>query len=89
MKEGLLERMARKLDLPAEIVAGLPKVEVSGCRDIYVQNHKGVLLYETNEIHINGGHVILKLRGQGFVLKAMNASELRIEGLIFGLDFEY
>lgn len=89
MKEGFLEKAARKLEMPAEVVAGLPRVEIKGCREVYIENHRGLLLYEQNEMHVNGGQVVVKLTGQGFVIKAMNATELRVEGLLFGVEFEY
>ena len=89
MKESFLEKAARKLEMPADIVAGLPKLEIKGCREIYIENHQGILQYERGEMSINGGQVVIKLRGEGFIIKAMNASELRIEGLLFGVDFEF
>lgn len=89
MKESFLEKAARRLEMPADIVAGLPKLEIKGCREIYIENHRGILLYERDEMRINGGQVVIKLRGEGFIIKAMNATELRIEGLLFGVDFEF
>ncbi len=84
-----MEKAARRLEMPADVIAGLPRLEIKGCREVYIENHRGLLLYESNEMRINGGQVMIKLRGEGFVIKAMNATELRIEGLLFGVDFEY
>jgi len=84
-----LEKAARKLEMPTDIVAGLPRLEIKGCRELYIENHRGILLYEGGEMHINGGQAVIKLKGDGFIIKAMNASELRIEGLLFSIEFEY
>ena len=37
-------------------------------------------------IHISGGKLIVKVRGTGLELKAMNARELLITGTIFSVD---
>ncbi|GHV33300.1 sporulation protein YqfC [Clostridia bacterium] len=88
MKTSAREHAARLLSLPADIVAGLPRVQIVGCREILVENHKGVLLCEPNAIDI-GGDVIIKLRGEGLVIAAMNAADLLVRGQIFSVEFEY
>ena len=85
-KEGLLERTAEVFDLPGDVVAGLPRVELLGDRQLRMENHKGILAYGTEEIHISGGKLIVKVRGAGLTLLAMNASELLITGEIAGVD---
>jgi len=85
-KEGLLERTAEVFDLPGDVVAGLPRVEITGNRELRMENHRGILAYGSQEIHISGGKLILKVRGEGLELKSMNAGELLIGGTIFGVD---
>ena len=85
-KEGLLERTAEVFDLPGDVVAGLPRVELLGDRQLRMENHKGILAYGSEEIHISGGKLIVKVRGANLTLRAMNASELLITGEITGVD---
>lgn len=85
-REGLLERTAEVFDLPGEVVAGLPRIEVTGNRELRMENHKGILAYGTEEIHISGGKLIIKVRGAKLELLSMNAGELRIGGMITGVD---
>lgn len=87
MKQTFMERAAHVLDFPADVLAGLPRIEIKGCREVYIENQKGLLSYDTDEIHINGGQVKIILKGEGFIIKAMNATELRIEGVVSGLEF--
>ena len=89
MKESFLERAARKLDIPADLAAGAPKIVIRGYRDIYIENHKGLLEYGTQEIHIDAGDATLKLTGEGFHIRAMAAGELRLEGLLFKVEFVF
>ena len=87
-REGLLERTAQVLDLPGAVVAGLPRVELTGSRELRMENHKGILAYGTEEIHVSGGKLILKIRGKGLELKAMTAGELRVTGSITALEIQ-
>lgn len=84
--DGLLVKAAQVLDLPGDVVAGLPRVEMTGNRELRMENHKGILAYGPDEIHISGGRLVVKVRGAHLELKSMNASELLIGGTIFGVD---
>ena len=87
MKESFLEKAARKMDIPADLTAGVPRIVIHGYREIYIENHQGLLEYGAREVHINGGEAVLKLTGEGFHIRAMTAGELRLEGLIFKVEF--
>ncbi len=81
-KFGFLERTAETFDLPAEALAGLPKLELVGDCELRVENHKGILAYSGEEIHISGGIYMIKIAGQGLELRAMTGIELLITGKI-------
>lgn len=85
-RRGLLEKTAEALDLPGEIVAGLPHIELTGSHELRMENHKGILAYGSEEIHISGGKLIVKVRGKNLELRAMNAGHLLVTGTIQGLD---
>lgn len=85
-REGLLEKTAEVFDLPGDLVAGLPRIEITGTRELRMENHKGILAYGSEEIHVSGGKLVMKVRGTDLELKAMNASELLITGNILGVD---
>ena len=85
-RRGLLEKTAEALDLPGEIVAGLPHIELTGSRQLRMENHKGILAYGSEEILISGGKLVVKVRGKDLELRAMNAGQLLITGAIQGVD---
>ena len=85
-KKNLLERAARLLDLPGDVVAGLPRVELTGDRELRMENHRGILAYGSQEIQISGGRLVVKVRGEDLELRAMNAGELLITGTLRGVD---
>ena len=79
---GFLERTAEVFDLPADAVAGLPKLELVGDTELRVENHKGILSYGQEEIHISGGICLIKISGHGLELLAMTGLELLITGKV-------
>lgn len=89
LKKNLWEKAADVLDLPADVLAGLPRLEILGCRHLLMENHKGIIEYGDEEIDLNGGQVIVKVRGKGLELRAMNASELSLGGIIFSIEFVF
>ncbi len=85
----LRERASGTLDLPGEVLADLPRVEITGGQKLTVENHKGLLACGENEIRVAGRHINLTIRGDSLVLETMSSRELSVTGRIFGLDFEY
>ena len=85
-KERLLERTAEALELPGDVVAGLPRIELTGDRELRMENHRGILAYGSDEIQIAGGRLVVKVRGENLELLAMNAGELLITGALRGVE---
>ena len=77
-----LERTAEMFDLPADGIAGVPRLELVGDGELRVENHKGILAYGREEIHISGGIYPIKISGQDLELRAMTGIELLITGKI-------
>ena len=85
-RESLLERASQALDIPADAVAGLPRLELLGDRELRMEYHRGILAYGTEEIHISGGKLVVRVRGAGLELRSMNPTELLITGRIASLE---
>jgi len=85
-KGGLLLRATRAFDLPADGLAGLPRVELIGKQELRMEGHRGILAYGPEEIHISGGRLVVQVRGRGLELRAMNPEELLITGEISAVE---
>ena len=86
-RSDILERTAELFDVPGIAAAGQPRVTVTGCRKIQIENHRGVLQYDENEIDVNCTGMIIKIRGNGLILDAMSDIELAATGTIFSVEF--
>lgn len=84
-RESMLEKTVQALNLPPD-VAGLPRIELLGDKELRVESHKGILAYGTEEIHISGGKLVIRVLGSGLELRSMNASELLITGRISSVE---
>ena len=80
------EKVAQVFSLPADVIAGLPLLELTGDRQLRVEGHRGILAYDPREIHIGGGKLTIRVRGLDLELKVMNRLELLITGQIFGVE---
>lgn len=85
-KLSLRERTAQLLELPADGAVGLPRAELTGDRELYLEHYKGILSYGREEIHVDGGAWVLRVLGRDLELKAMREGELRIVGWVTGLE---
>ena len=83
----VLSTVAELFDLPADVVAGLPRLEMVGSRQLYLEHHAGILAYSEEQIDVNTSAGALRVRGEGLSLLAMTAEELRIGGRIVAVEW--
>ena len=83
----MLETMAELFDLPADVVAGLPRLELVGSRQLYLERHRGILAYSRTCIDANTPAGVLRVRGEDLTLLALTGEELRIGGRIDAVEW--
>ena len=86
-REGFLERTAELFDLPADVVAGLPRLGLIGKRQRFLERHTGPLAYRDTPLDAHTGFGGLRIRGERLTLVAMTGEELRIGGKIDGVEW--
>ena len=87
-EKNVLAGAAELFDLPADMVAGLPHVEVVGNGHFYREDRHGILSYSGEEIDINGEGVVIRVFGSGLELVSMTGDALRIRGTIQRVEWE-
>lgn len=87
-KAGVGERLAQRFDVPQEAMSGMPRLTISGCTRVLVENHRGLLEYSGELVRIDGGRVQVKIRGDRLELECMDKSEIVITGQIFSAELE-
>lgn len=82
----LREKTAQLFDLPADVIAGVPKIEIVGDSEFRMENHKGILSCGAEEIHVSGGIYLVKVSGKGLEVRAMTGLELLVTGKIHSVE---
>ena len=80
-----LRRCAEALDLPADLVAGQMKIELTE-GELYLTRHRGLMGYSETVIDVNAGEVVVRIKGEGLQLLAMSEEELRVGGTIHAVE---
>lgn len=88
-RKSALLKAVEAFDLPGDIVSGIARVEVTGGREILVENHGGIIEYTDTLVRVNGGTVIIEIRGMALEITAMTSGEMRIRGQVFEIGFKY
>ncbi len=87
-KDGIRLRAAELLDMPADMLAGLLHIEMTGTKEVFIENHKGIIELTENEVTINAGKKVVHVLGQRLSVLSMNSDELRLGGEIERVSFE-
>jgi len=82
------EVIAGKLELPRDILLNMPKITVTGDNEITIENHKGVILFEQNEVKINSNLGLISVCGGNFEILFMGGSTLTLSGKFKSIMYE-
>ncbi|AGF54704.1 MULTISPECIES: sporulation protein YqfC [Clostridium] len=82
------EKILNKLDLPSDISLDLPKIIVIGNREITIENHKGIIFFETNMVKINSRVGAIIISGENFEILFIAETSITISGLFKGISYE-
>lgn len=82
------ERILNKLDFPNDISLNLPKIIVTGDREITIENHKGILLFESEQVKINSRIGSISISGKNFEILFIGDTTMTISGIFKGISYE-
>lgn len=87
MKNAVRKRpITELLDLPADVVPGVPRLTMSGGSEVLVENHGGLRSYTRDLIEVRGRNMILQIRGEDLELAAMTKMDIIIRGIIVAVE---
>lgn len=78
----LLAKAADRMDLPADVLAGLPRIELIGTQTCLVEPHKGLEEYGMNRVVVNTTAGKVSVLGTDLKIGSMNRVCLCIRGHI-------
>lgn len=78
----LKQLIAKRMDLPEDVMMDLPRITMIGQIHIYIENHRGLLAFSDKEVRLMLKQGQLLIRGSGFVIKTILPEEILLEGQI-------
>lgn len=87
MKKKFRENISDIFDLPKDTFVDLPKIILTGNREIYVENYRGILEYTDSIIRLNIGANALKVCGEELDIRAIGEEDITLNGTISSIEF--
>ena len=88
---GLIRRTivkaSSRLDLPADITAGMPLIEITGTTECSIEPQKGLLEYSQETVLVETSAGTVEISGTKISIKNMNSSRLTVTGNIHSVSF--
>lgn len=78
---------AKLLDLPQDVVMDLPRMTLIGNMQLYIENHRGVLHFSSDELKLALSKGRLEVYGKQLVIRAIFSEEVFIEGTIQDIKY--
>ncbi len=83
----LKKRISSKLNLPKEIILGLPLISMIGKEEIDIENYKGIIEYSEELVRLSTSCGILRIKGKNLYLKQVTTENIFITGIIISVEF--
>lgn len=74
--------IGKQIDLPTDVLMDLPRITLVGQVHIYIENHRGLLVFSDKEVRLLLKQGQLLIKGDSFVIKTILPEELLLEGTI-------
>jgi sporulation protein YqfC len=87
LSERFKQQVSDFLEIPGDIILDLPKITLMGGLQLVVENHRGILKYGAEEIHINTSEGELIVKGRELRLRSILPEEILVEGKIKSIAF--
>lgn len=87
MKRKPKEAIARGLSLPRDVIFGDFIITLTGNQEVLVENYKGILSYDDDQICVQGNHVMLKICGRRLAIAYYSQEAMKVTGKIERLEY--
>lgn len=83
----LRETISDALELPKDTFLNLPRIILTGSREVYIENYKGIIEYTDTLMRLNTGARLLKITGTGLGIVSIGADDITVGGEISSVEF--
>lgn len=83
-----LQRLARALELPQDLVMDLPRLTMLGNQQVLIENHRGIVEYAPEFVRVNLSNGALLVKGRNLTLGNLQPEQLLIEGAVEEIRYD-
>lgn len=87
LKRKLGAYTAKLLDVPQDVTLDLPRLTMIGNRQLYIENHRGVLHFSGDMLKLALISGKLEVHGSELTIRAILSEEVFVEGLISDIKY--
>ncbi len=81
-QKGILHSLAKRLDIPQDIILDLPRITMLGNKQVLIENHKGIIEYTASLVRIKLSEGELIIHGTQLLLGNLQAEQILVEGTV-------
>ncbi|SDI34156.1 sporulation protein YqfC [Natribacillus halophilus] len=74
--------LTKGMEVPADVTMGVARVTMIGQLHVYIENHRGILSFSPQRVHLRLFEGELIVTGQDLIIKRILPEELILEGTI-------
>lgn len=82
------EKVVNTLELPRDLMLGEPMLTITGRREIYISNYKGILEYGDSFLRIQTKTCRIIISGARLAVDYYTSEEMKITGFIDCIQYE-
>lgn len=87
-KAAYLEELSKRFHLPADILAGVPLINMTGNHQLCLENYKGIIEYTSNSIKVQTKIGKLLIQGEKLNIDYFTEEEMCISGVIYVIKYQ-
>ena len=80
-------KIAEKLNIPIDIADGSTILTITGKREVFIENYKGVIFYEKNCIKVQTKQGRIIFCGKNLQIDYYTATDMKITGELNGISW--
>lgn len=86
--EWIEERLANTFSVPKDVAMGLFQIHLLGNRECIVENYRGILLCNEEQIKLQGKKQVLEITGKKLTISYYTDMDMKICGYINTITFQ-
>lgn len=84
----ITEKIGEKADIPIDIVKNLPRIQISGLEEIIIENHRGIISFESECVEVDSSVGKIRITGSNLEILFMGSATIIVGGKFKGVEYK-